>query len=237
MRIARYVNCAKEEVEARKFNIWIGCSLGNSYFTKEHLKAFILWALDHTKEDILVAIPDRIQATNLQVLDRNTPERALKVAMQEGDKRFALLQEIVTALPLEKQHLVKMARWEELERSKYHEYRVKVIFDEFKKKGAFYEYVLNIVKANPKVQTKNPSLEGLEKLAEYVLYEIPVFLNGVKFGGSRAEGGKVYSLIIYPGFGLFDELCDGLQKHTLFPELSAQLKITNRQAMLEAYVE
>lgn len=237
MRIVTYLNATPEEVESRKFNIWIGCSLGNSYFTKEHLEAYIHWALDHTRENVLVAIPDRIYAINLEVLDGYTPERAVRAAMHRGDKREVVIKNIVTALPLEKRSLVVIARWHELERSRYHEYRTNTMFEEFRKKGEFYNYVLDIVKANPKVREKNPSVEGLEKLAEYVLYELPVFLNGAKYGGLPEDGGKTYTLIVYPGFGLFDCLCDGLQKHTLFPELSARLKITDLHAMVEAYAD
>ncbi len=32
MRIIKYLGTSKEEVEAKKFNIWIGISLGNKYF-------------------------------------------------------------------------------------------------------------------------------------------------------------------------------------------------------------
>jgi tRNA-dependent cyclodipeptide synthase len=237
MRIATYLNATKEEVGSKKFNIWIGCSLGNNYFTKKHLEEFILWALEHTRENVLVAIPDKIYAINLEVLDGYKPERALRVAIKKGDEKIALVQEIISTLTPSQQNLVIIARWHELEQSKYHAYRTKVLFEEFQKKGPFYEYILEVVKENPKVQLKNPSLEGLEKLAEYVLYEIPVFLNGAKYGGKPEDGGKTYSLIIYPGLGSFDYLCDGLQKHTLSPGLSKRLKITDWQAILEAYAE
>lgn len=237
MRIARYLNATPEQVETRAFNIWIGCSLGNSYFTERHLAAYIRWALTHTREDVLIAIPDRIYAINLEVLDYYSPERAIRTAIKRGDKRVRVIEEIVATLPDTQQPLVKIARWHELEQSKYHEYRTQLIFEEFKKKGEFYDRVLAIVKANPKVKERNPSQEGLERLAEYVLYELPVFLNGATHGAGTGDSDKSYTLIMYPGFGLFDELCDGLQKHTLFPELSGKLKITELHALVEAYVD
>jgi len=237
MRIVTYLNTTPEEVESKKFNIWIGCSLGNNYYTEPHLREYLLWALKHTREDVLVVIPDRIYAVNLEALDNYKPERAKNVAIRKGDEKIAIIKRIVSSLPKEKQALVKVARLSEVEQSKYHNYRLEILFEEFRKKGPFYEYILNIVKENQKIQTAKPTLEMLEKLAEYILYEIPIFLNGCKYGGKPEDGGKTYSLIIYPGLNLFDYLCVELENGDLFPELSKRLKITDRIAIVEAYVE
>ena len=66
MIIKNYLGTTKEEVDSKKFNICIGVSLGNKRFTKENIKKYIIWALDKTKEDILILIPDRIHAINVE---------------------------------------------------------------------------------------------------------------------------------------------------------------------------
>lgn len=231
MRIKQYLGTDKEEVENKKFNIWIGISLGNKYFSKENIKKYILWAIENTKEDILIVIADRIYGINLEVLDKYSKKRAFEVAMKKGEEKEKEIKEIISELPTEKQKLINIAKWREATISKYHDYRVEFLFEEFKKNKSFKNFVISIVKENPKVAKKELSEEQLNKLAEYVLYEIPVFLNGVKYKD------KVYGLNVYSGVGLIDELILGLQDEKLFPEISKKLKITDKIGILEAYID
>lgn len=50
MRIEKYLNTTQAEVEGNQFNVFLGLSLGNRYWTSEHIWAFLLWALKHSKE-------------------------------------------------------------------------------------------------------------------------------------------------------------------------------------------
>ena len=237
MKIVRYLNTTKEEVESKKFNIWIGCSLGNLYFNEQNIKEYILWALQYTKDKVLVVIPDRIHAINLEVLDGYSRERSHKVALRKGDEKVQIVENIIKTLPEKDKQRIVVARLSDVEKSKYHDYRIKELFEEFNKKGDFYKTIISIVNENSKVKTKKLTQEQLEKLSEYVLSEIPIFLNGAKYGGKPEDGGKTYSLNIYPGLGSVDYLLNDLQKSTLFPELSKRLKITDEIAILEAYVD
>jgi len=64
MRIAAYLNTTKEEVIGKRFNIVLGLSLGNRYFTTEHIRSYLLWAIEKTKNKVAIIIPDKIQAIN-----------------------------------------------------------------------------------------------------------------------------------------------------------------------------
>ena len=86
MRIEQYVNTTKDEVESKKHNIWIGVSLGNKYFTKENIRKYIEWALQHTKDSVLVLIGDDIYAINIEVLAGRSKAGALK-------RRYRLINE------------------------------------------------------------------------------------------------------------------------------------------------
>jgi len=242
MRIEKYLGTTKEEVESKKFNICIGVSLGNKYFTKENIRKYILWALEHTKEDILVLIPDRIHAINIEALQDYNKLRAFKVAIRKGDEKEAEVKEIIAELPDEKQSLIKIARWREVTSSKYHDYRIELVSEEFEKKGDFYNYVTSIVKENYKNSPHKLTPERIEKLSKYILYELPVFFNGVRHGVYKKEdvdanGVRKYNLMPYPGLNKFDELVIGLQNGTIFPELSKKIKQTNKMAFVEAYVD
>jgi len=51
MLIKTYLNCTEQEIQSKKFNIFVGISLGNKYFTKENIKKYILWALENRQTE------------------------------------------------------------------------------------------------------------------------------------------------------------------------------------------
>ncbi|MBT4174397.1 tRNA-dependent cyclodipeptide synthase, partial [archaeon] len=106
MIIKNYLNTTKEEVESKKYNVWIGISLGNKLFTSENIKEYILWALDNTKEDVLVVIGDGLHAINLEVLDGLQRIAAVRKAIRIGDKKQEEIDSILKELPNEKAKLV-----------------------------------------------------------------------------------------------------------------------------------
>ncbi|GMU74254.1 MAG: hypothetical protein AMXMBFR44_4510 [Candidatus Campbellbacteria bacterium] len=233
MQVKTYLNTTKEEVEAKEHNIWIGISLGNKYFTKENIHAYILWALKHTKDDVLVAIIDDIYAINLEVFDKRSKDSSLRRARRKGDTKAVEVQEIVDGLSGRDKARVHIVRWIDLINSKYHSYRTKILYDEFESNKAFHDYILEIIREGRSDRLQELDEAGIEKLAEYVLKEIPVFINGAKY--KTKDGWKTYSLIPYPGLTKLDELFIGLQNKDLFSELAEKLKITDKIAILEAY--
>lgn len=172
MKIVKYLNTTKEETESKKFNIWIGVSLGNKYFTKENIRQYLEWALSYSRDDILVAIPDRIHAINLEILDGISKLRAFRKAFKMADKKVKEITEIVDSLPESKKSFVNIGRWDDITKSKYNDYRTEIVFEEFEKGGEFYKYVIDIVRNNFKNHPKKLDQKELEKLSEYALYEI-----------------------------------------------------------------
>lgn len=234
MRIEQYVNTTKDEVESKKHNIWIGVSLGNKYFTKENIRKYIEWALQHTKDNVLVLIGDDIYAINIEVLDGRSKTGALRRAYRLADEKQKEIEEILATLSKDKASKVTIARWKDVNKTKYHEYRLGVVYDAFKKNKEFHDYICSVMKEGR--PDRNLDQAKLEKLSEYVLQEMPVFINGTKY---QFENGKwkTYTLIPYPGLTKLDKLIVGLSNKTLFPEIAEKLKVTNEIAILEAYVE
>ena len=77
------------------------------------------------------------------------------------------------------------------------------------------------------------SEEKLNRLADYVLEEIPHFINGIQSDGDET----LYTVLPYPGLNKLDELCVGLSGGTMFKELSDELKPVNKIGIIEAYVK
>jgi hypothetical protein len=75
--------------------------------------------------------------------------------------------------------------------------------------------------------------EKLDRLAEYVLSELPHFINGVQGYGDDT----IYTVLPYPGLNKLDELFIGLSNGTMFKELSEKLKPEIKIGVIEAYVE
>jgi tRNA-dependent cyclodipeptide synthase len=231
MKIKEYLNTNSEEVKSKKFNIFFGISLGNKYFTKENIKKYILWALENTKDDVLVLIADKNHAINYEVLNNYNPERAMQVALRKGMETEDSVRKIVCGLPKEKHHLIKICKWDDARKSIYYQDKIKIILREFKENSKFHDFIIKIVQENLNAKAKGLNLEQLEKLSLYVLDELPVLLNGVEFEG------KIYNLHPYPGLSCLDDLLMGLQNGTIFPKLTKMLEIENKIAEVEAYVD
>jgi tRNA-dependent cyclodipeptide synthase len=231
MKIKKYLNTNGEEVKSKKFNIFIGISLGNKYFTKENIKKYITWALENTRDNVLVLIADKNHAINYEVLNGYGPQRALQVALRKGEETEDSVKKIVRGLPKEKHHLIKICKWDDAKKSTYYQDKIKIILNEFSENTKFHDFIIKIVQENLNAKAEGLNLEQLEKLSLYVLDELPILLNGVEFEG------KIYNLHPYPGLSCLDDLLMGLQNGTMFPKLAKMLEIENKIAEVEAYVD
>jgi len=228
MRIVSYFNTLESEVVSRKYNIFIGISLGNKYFTEEHIKKYVEWALGHTKEKVAILIPDAIHAINYQGRNGYSDDRSQRKALREGEKIRSTFESILGGFsPLERSR-IEIMRWKDIETEKY-QAKVSILFDEFKKNSDFKEEVLTIVKES--VSTDRPGGFDYEKLAEYPLRELPSLLSGFEFKGIR------YSLLPYPGISRLDHLVVDLQENRRFVDLAKRLNIDSKLRIIEAYAD
>ena len=235
VEIKRVLGGTKEDIESNKYNIWVGISLGNKSFTKELIKEYIEYALKFTREDVLIVIPDRLHAVNIEIRDRKSKLSAHRKAWKIGDEKEQEVRSIIMNLAKEDQDRIIIARWHELQ-TKYFEYRLEIVFDEFERKGDFYNVVMDMVRENIKNSEKNFTVIEQEKMANYILYELPVLMNGANYGGPKS--GKRYECIIYPGLGKLDYLIMDLHEGKKFPEFSEDLYINKTKVVIaEVYVK
>lgn len=235
MKIKKYGNTTKEEVDAKKFNIWIGVSLGNKHFVKENIQKYIKWAIEHTKKNVLVVVADAIHAINLEILDNRTRNGALNRALKLGEQKYLEIKDILNELPEDMSEKVYLVRWNDIVDTDHYKNNLKIIKDEFKNNQKFYSHIIELVKQarkDRKSKLKKLSQKDIDRLAEYILNELPLFVNGV-----QGRNDTVYTLIPYPGFTKPDELFIGLQNKEVFPELAKKLNITNKIQILDAWVD
>ena len=236
MNIKTYINTTREEVDAKKYNIWIGVSLGNKYFDKENIREYLKWAIEHTKDGVLILVADAIHAINLEVLDGRSPGSAKRRVEKLGAEKLKEIEEVIKSLPTEAQKKIIAARWNEATSTGRFKNNLRAVEEYYKSNKEFRDFIVQSIKeARPDRKEKIDGLSGenMDRLAQYVLSEIPLGAGGVQV----EERGDVYNLVIYPGLSMLDKLFTGLNNKEIFPDLVEKLDITNKIAILEAYID
>ena len=123
----------EQEVLSKKFNIYVGISLGNKWFTKDHIKEHLLWALKHTKERAGLLVADTLHAINYEVKEKKSVENARKKALRKGDEMISILKEIIKELPKEQQSKVDIIRWDDVKANDYYKDFLSTITKEYEK--------------------------------------------------------------------------------------------------------
>ena len=228
MRIAAHLNTTEEEIFAKKFNIVIGISLGNKDFTRELIRDYLLWAIENTKEKVLVLIPDKIHSVNYEIKNGYKKERARKLSVREGEKVEKMVKDVLDEFTSEKRSIVSISKWEEIETDEYKR-MVSIFYDEFKNNAEFKNEIMEIVEES--IKSDKLTKVDYEKLAIYVLEELPFLICGAE------NDGIVYDLQLYPGVSKIDYLIADLQGGLRFPDITQKLSIKNKLRHIEAYIQ
>lgn len=235
MKITKYLNTTQKEVESRRHNIWLGISLGNKYFSQANIEEYIRWSLDRTKNKVLIVIADAIQAFNLEVLDGMNPEAAHRRALKLGDVKYAEIEEIMEKLTAEEKDKIHLVRWGNVTDTSEYKNKLNIVLDYYRQSEKFRNHVIEIVRAGRKDRAsriERLSEKELDRLAEYILNELPHFVDGI-----QGYNEYIYTLIPYPKLTMLDKLFIGLNNRTMFPELAEKLNIENEIAIVEAFVD
>jgi len=177
-----------------------------------------------------------LQAINLEVLDHRTSEKALQKAIKIGDKKYKEVQTIINNLPENKKSKVVLARWKDSLNNPTYIKNVELIKDEYKNNPEFHQLIVEIVKGGRMDRadrlSKMTEVE-FDRLADYVLYELPHITNGVKRDGNDT----IYTVLLYPGLSKLNDLSAGLSNRTMFLDLAKKLNILNKVGIVEAYTD
>jgi tRNA-dependent cyclodipeptide synthase len=214
---AEYANVTKREVVSRKFNILIGISLGNLFFSGTNLRKYIRWALNNTRDKIVVLIADDIQSINYKVFKNLDDKEALQKANEQGKEKKVLLFKLLGELSKEERNKIKIILWKDI-LSKDYVRKIRMTFEEFEKSPQFKEEILDIVALFIKGR-QGMTKEDMNKLSEYILNELPLLIEGLSFEGDY------YELIPYPIKDRLDDLILDLQEGRKYREYYAKLNV------------
>lgn len=217
MEIQKTFNTTKKEIESKKYNIFIGISIGNRWFTKENLRGYLKLALNYTKDKVLVLIADKIHFINYSVRNKsNTKKANLRRVLRKGDKFEKLLKELISELPIEKQSKIRILHWRDYEKDdEFYKKYSSIIYKEFNSKNDFKEDMLQIVKKSTK--DRDFLEEEYLILSKYMLEEFVVLYSGVKIKN------EYYSLYFYPQNTLLSGFIRKIQKRKVFSKLRKKL--------------
>lgn len=230
MRIANCLNTTIENIKTKKFNIFVGISLGNKYFAeKENIKEFISWALDNSENDVVVLIPDKIHAVNYEVRSGYSQEKAARAVLRKSEETKKRIEEILATFNELEKNRVVILTWDNIENNPDYQNRKNILYHEFKNDPEFHTRIIEITKESINQNVLKLENDDYEKLASYPLDELPVLIAGFQYRGER------YNLIPYPGISKIDYLTIDLQNGTSFPEISKELNIQEKVAIIEAY--
>jgi hypothetical protein len=198
MEEIQYYQTTKEEILSKKKNIFIAICLGNKFFlnkdkslNKENILNYIYWALENTKDKLLLVIADDIQLTNYIVRNKNSVERNIKRIIDESKKIEAELNEIISTLNQKQQEKIKIIKRKEYEaEDKFYKKTTNIVYQEFNSNKFFKDTLFEITKKT--VNDRKFTDEEYIKLCKYVLDEFSLIYSGVNIEN------VYYDCLLYP---------------------------------------
>lgn len=228
MRYADLFNTTREEIEARRWNPYLGISIRNRYFTPEAILAFARWGAQNAREGFALLIVDILQRINNEVFERAHPGKAIEKAFRQADPVLESCRCAVAALPEELARKVVIVEWADIVDETYAASR-KLVFEHYESCPEFRDYMARSVSQNLGGIVDRLREGDLDTLCQYILYEIPEFLRGFVYKGVH------YNLCAYPGSIAF--LTRELVGQDFFAPLLARMGAYGPMAHAEIYLE
>lgn len=217
----------ENELRSKAYNIGVGISLGNKWFSPENILELTEWALEHTKEHVVVYVADSIHAINIEIRNRKSPEKAKEIALKLGDEILgevkALANKKFSSEQLAKIHY---AKWDDLMTPEFQN-KLDYLNAKYKTDSKFRDEIINLINGFTKDENRSFSLEDKIRLGEYVIAEFPEILCRVPITG------LLFDAYAYPFDGKLVEFIEDIQKGLIFPEIKANVLNTEPKVFLE----
>lgn len=228
MRIEDVYNTTAEAIENRAWNLYLGVSVKNRYFTQETIRQFARWGAERTSERFAFLIVDILQRINNEVLEKISSLRALDKAFRQSDTIREFCSNAVAELPPELRDKVVLIEWADIVDAEYAR-KTKLVFDYFQSCEAFHEYIFSTVRDNLGGIVARLNHEDILRLCDYVLYEMAEFLYGFNYEGVH------FNCCVYPGAitGLTRDLIAADFFQPLLAQLSPRSVITHASVYVE----
>ncbi|MBI4160067.1 tRNA-dependent cyclodipeptide synthase, partial [Candidatus Wolfebacteria bacterium] len=178
-----------------------------------------------------VLIPDKIHVVNYEARNSYSKERAERAMYRKSDETKKMVEEIISSFNEKRRERVAVLTWKDIENDNDYQNRKNILYREFGNNSEFHKRIIEATKESASQNVLKLENGDYEKLASYPLDELPVLIAGFQYNGRR------YNLIPYPGISKIDHLTIDLQSGTSFPEISKELNIQEKVAIVEAYAK
>ena len=220
--IQETLGVAAEEILARGHNLSVGVSDTPWFNGEGRLESLILWALEHTREKLLVWIPGRMYASNYFHIRKFRRSEALRLGFVAEDRFRARVEAAVRDhLRAGSSATIDIVGYDGLLTPEF-VYRRSVLYRCFSEQDGFYRRVMEVADEYLQTRGRTVSEKLVEAVAVYQLQEMPMFIAPVRIIGKETA----YTTTVYPGMGKFDLLAHDLTRGSVFPELTAKLGLT-----------
>jgi tRNA-dependent cyclodipeptide synthase len=203
-----------EDLLSKQYNISVGCSLSNKWFTPENVRELTAWAIQHTKERVCIYVADSIHAINIEARGHKTRAAAQRQAKEMGRQFLQDARAAVAQLP--DVGRVDFSDWSQLETPNYRS-DVQFLYDRFDQDDRFRETLVGIVEGFVAKESRQFRDDTKRLMATYILEELPVCLNPSTFFGHE------YGAWIYPQDSELSKLMFAIQDGTVFPEIAQRI--------------
>jgi tRNA-dependent cyclodipeptide synthase len=227
-----FFNATEKEVEERKYNIFVGISLGVLKPLSENLaKDYLKWALKNTKNKVAILIADEIAKFNYRVFSKYGEGKSLRSASKEGDKYEDFFRKIIKEFSAKEKKKILILRWKDIWDNQREKIRMK-LEEKYQSNKEFREIIVSFVNKYAEKRGKDLENKKLDYLSQYILAELPTLLDGIEFKNEK------YCLLLYPTFahsGMSD-FVKNIEEGKIFPELKKELNLDRSVAIVEFHL-
>lgn len=219
----------KEELDAKKYNLGVGISLGNKWFTIENIVGLIKWCSPRTREYVVVYVADSIHAINIEVRKGYKYEKSINIADQMGtDLLEKVKKEVDRTFYPEEISKIHYVKWDTITNDAFRN-KVKYLYDFYERNEEFRNYLQSIVRdfISKETSTKTFSESEILRLTDYIIEELPEQTTRVPMGKFSCDA------FAYPYDGKIVELSEKIQKGEIFPEIRDAIIDTEPKVFLE----
>ena len=225
-------NSSDEEIKSKKFNVFVGISVGVKPLDENMAKEYISWALQNSKEDIIILIADEIAKYNYIVFSSYNENKSLKRAYRDGDEHKEIFESAISKFFKDESKRIKIIHWKDILSEEYNQ--AKEVIEIFYEQNKDFQNKINyFLRKYTERRNKELSEEKLKILSKYIISELPTLLSGINFEN------KHYDLLLYPTYvhsGL-SELSTNIFKGIEFSELKEKLNLVKKTVLVEAYID
>lgn len=217
----------KEDLENKKYNLGVGISLGNKWFSIENIIGLVRWALQYSKNEVIIYVADSIHAINLEVRNKISYEKALQKAEKQGSEILSKVKsEIEQKFPKEVTERIVYVKWNEIGDEKFKQ-KIEYLKSLYNQNVDFQNTIHLFVKGFVSKEEREFSKEEIHRLGEYIIEELPEIMNRLSMGKIICDA------FIYPYDGELAEFAEQLQKGERFPEIKENIMDTEPKVFLE----